>query len=121
MKKLTSRKRSGSFKEIITDINRVTVGWINYYKIAFMKTFMIEIKSWLNHRLRQLIWKRWKKVSTRYKQLKRLGIDHDESLKMAGSRKAYWRNSKTMTLHRAITNKRLVQWGLKDLIHLYES
>lgn len=102
------------------DINRVTVGWINYYRIGFMKSFMIEIKSWLNHRLRQLIWKRWKKVSTRYRKLKQLGIEHDDALKMAGSRKAYWRLSRSKTLHRAITNKKLEQWRLKDLILLYE-
>lgn len=85
-----------------------------------MKSFMIETQSWLNHRLRQLIWKRWKKVSTRYTQLRRLGIDHDDSLKMAGSRKAYWRLSRSEILHRAITNKRLAIWGLKDLTYLYE-
>ncbi|WP_459796801.1 group II intron maturase-specific domain-containing protein, partial [Alkalibacterium sp. m-11] len=34
LKKLTRRNRPGSFKDIVTDINRVTVGWINYYKIA---------------------------------------------------------------------------------------
>lgn len=85
-----------------------------------MKSFMVEIKAWLNHRLRQLIWKRWKKVSTRYNKLKRLGIDHDDALKMAGSRKAYWRLSRSEIIHRAITNKKLEQWGLKDLVLLYE-
>lgn len=85
-----------------------------------MKSFITQIKGWLNRRLRQLIWKRWKKVSTRYKKLKRLGIEHDDALKMAGSRKAYWRLSMSVILHRALPNKKLVQWGLKDLVYLYE-
>lgn len=110
----------GTFKEIITEINRVTVGWINYYKIGFMKAFLLEIQSWLHHRLRQLIWKRWKKVSTKYKYLRKLGISHDDALRMAASRKGYWRISRSEIIHRALSNKKLAQWGLKDLIIQYE-
>ncbi|WP_155767475.1 group II intron maturase-specific domain-containing protein [Sporosarcina ureilytica] len=64
LEKLTSRKRPGTFGEIIKKINQTTTGWINYYGIANMKTFIETIQQWLNHRLRQLIWKRWKKVRT---------------------------------------------------------
>jgi ABC-type tungstate transport system permease subunit len=85
-----------------------------------MKSFMIEIKAWLNHRMRQIMWKRWKKVSTRYKWLKKLGISHDDALKMAASRKAYWRISRSEIIHRALPNKMLVEAGLKDLVYLYE-
>lgn len=120
LKKLTRRNRSGTFKDVVKDINQVTVGWINYYKNSYVKTFLIETQSWLHRRLRQLIWKRWKKVSTRYKQLKKRGINPIDSFKMASSRKAYWRCSRSEILHRALSNKKFVQWGLKDLITLYE-
>lgn len=120
MRKLTSRKKAGTFKEIVDRINRTTVGWINYYGIANMKTFIISIQGWLNHRLRQLIWKRWKRVRTRYTRLRQYGIEHDEAMKIANSRKGYWRISRSETLHRAITKERLIKWGLKDLSRLYE-
>lgn len=120
MKKLTSRKKAGTFKEIVDRINRTTVGWINYYGIANMKTFIISIQGWLNHRLRQLIWKRWKRVRTRYSKLCQYGIEHDEAMKIANSRKGYWRISRSETLHRAITKEKLIKWGLKDLSQLYE-
>ncbi|WP_239420576.1 group II intron maturase-specific domain-containing protein [Trichococcus ilyis] len=106
--------------DIVKEINRIIVGWINYYKIGYMKSFVIELQGWLHHRLRQLIWKRWKKVSTRYRWLRKLGIGHDEALKSAASRKGYWRISRSEILHRALPNKKLAQWGLKDLVHLYE-
>ena len=51
-----------------------------------MKTFIISIQGWLNHRLRQLIWKRWKRVRTRYTKLRQYGIEHDEAMKIANSR-----------------------------------
>ncbi|WP_244877061.1 group II intron maturase-specific domain-containing protein [Carnobacterium mobile] len=106
---------------IVKEINQVTVGWINYYGISYMKTFIAETQSWLNHRLRQLIWKRWKKVKTRYTMLKRYGIQHDDALKLAASRKGYWRTSKNHIIHTAITKDRLIKWGLKDLSQLYAS
>lgn len=111
---------AGTFEEIVKRINQTTVGWINYYGIANMKTFITEIQGWLNHRLRQLIWKRWKKMKTRYQYLRKYGINHDDAMKMASSRKGYWRLSKSEILHRAITKERLTKWGLKDLSQLYE-
>jgi hypothetical protein len=71
-----------------------------------MKKFILEIQQWLNHRLRQLIWKRWKKVGTRYAMLRKYGIDHEDAMKLANSRKGYWRISRTEILHRAITKEK---------------
>lgn len=120
IKKITKRNRPGRFEEIAKEINQVTVGWINYYGIGLMKSFIKSMTQWLNHRLRQLIWKRWKKIWTKYRQLRRLGIWHDEAWKVANSRKGYWRISKSETLHKAIKAETLTKWGLKDLNHLYE-
>jgi hypothetical protein len=55
----------------VKEINLYTQGWINYYGIGDMKTFISKTAQWLNHRLRQLIWKRWKRVSTRFYGLMR--------------------------------------------------
>lgn len=85
-----------------------------------MRAFIVSIQGWLNHRLRQLIWKRWKRVRTRYKKLRQYGIEHDEAMRVANSRKGYWRISRSETLHRAITKEKLIKWGLKDLSQLYE-
>ena len=120
LKSLTKRNRPGKFEEIAKAINQATVGWINYYGISLMKRFIEDITKWLNHRLRQIIWKRWKKVKTRYQQLKRLGIKHEEAWKVANTRKGYWRISSSETLHNAIKTKTLNKWGLKDLNQLYE-
>ncbi|MFS0821453.1 group II intron reverse transcriptase/maturase [Bacillus sp. 1P02SD] len=117
---ITRRNRPGKFEDIAKEINQVTVGWINYYGVGLMKRFIRDMAHWLHHRLRQLIWKRWKKVKTKYYQLRRLGVKHEEALKVANSRKGYWRISKSETLQKAIKIKTLNKWGLKDLNHLYE-
>lgn len=85
-----------------------------------MKSFILKIQQWLNHRLRQLIWKRWKNVGTKYRKLRGYGINHEDAMKLANSRKGYWRISKSEILHRAITNEKLIHWGLKEMSAIYE-
>lgn len=95
-------------------------GWINYYGVSFMKKFINVTQGWLNHRLRQLIWKRWKTPRTKYKMLRKYGINHDDAMMLANSRKGYWRISHSEIIHRAITKTKLTKWGLKDMGALYE-
>lgn len=118
---MTSRKRPGKFEEIVAEINQTIVGWINYFGIGYMKVFIKETQQWLNRRLRQLIWKRWKKIKTKYKRLRKYGISHVNAIKLASSRKGYWRLAFNPIIHQAISLERLGKWGLKDMNILYHT
>ena len=87
------------------------VRWVNYYKLANMGNALKAIDKWMRRRIRMNIWKEWKRVRTRCHNLKKLGLSHDEAMKLAGSRKGYWRLSQSPNLSIAITNKRLEQAG----------
>lgn len=121
LKRLTNRKRPGTFKTIIKEINQVTRGWIGYFGLGFIKTFVKKIEQWLHHRIRQLILKRWKKSQTKITKLFKYGLDIDSARRIGYSRKKYWRLSNTPEVHRALTTKRLYQWGLVPLSSLVES
>ena len=69
-------------------------GWVHYFKIADMKMLPQEIDGWMRGRLRMVFWKRWKKVKTKYKNLKRLGLSEKDAKKMANTRKGDWRISR---------------------------
>ena len=56
----------------ITKVNQIVKGWINYFRIGSMKTFMYEFGQWLRHKIRVIIIKRWKKPRTIYKNLTKL-------------------------------------------------
>ncbi|AYW44582.1 reverse transcriptase [Tetragenococcus koreensis] len=117
---MTNRKRSGSLDEIISSINQYTQGWINYYKKGELKAFLAKQMTHLRRRLRALIWKRWKKVSTKYRQLKARGASHREAMTYANSRKSYWRISESKLLHRIFTKEKFKQWKLKDFNEILE-
>lgn len=121
LKRLTSRKRSGDFGQIVKELNRVIRGWMNYFGTGFIKGFIRKTESWLHRRIRQLCIKRWKKPKTKIKKLMQYGLDEDSAKRIAFSRKKYWRLSLTQEVHRALPTKRLYQWGLVDMLALAES
>ncbi|WP_319467312.1 group II intron reverse transcriptase/maturase [uncultured Trichococcus sp.] len=121
LRHLTKRNRPGDFRQISNEINSVTRGWINYFGLGFIKTFIRRIEQWLHRRIRQLILKRWKSSRTKIDRLSKLGLDKDSAKRVGFSRKKHWRLSKTPEVHRALTTKRLHHWGLISLSHLAES
>ena len=109
---ITSRSNAMSIDEKITKLNQVIRGWINYFRIADMKSKMIKISEHLRHRLRMCIWKYWKKPMTKYKALRKLGISEYNAYMVANTRRGYYWVASTVVLHIALSNKRLQQKGL---------
>jgi hypothetical protein len=52
-----------------------------------------ELDEWLRRRLRQLLWKRWKKPRARWRNLVALGVPPRSAREAAGSAKGTWRLS----------------------------
>ncbi|SES43397.1 group II intron reverse transcriptase/maturase [Salipaludibacillus aurantiacus] len=117
---LLSRKRPGNVREIIKELNEVLRGWIAYYGISRMKKYIRETAQWVRRRIRQLIWKRWKKVKTRYRSLIKLKVPKDKAWEWANTRKGYWRISKSFILHRSITKEALQKAGLLNMDAFYK-
>ncbi|MCB2297298.1 group II intron maturase-specific domain-containing protein [Clostridium tagluense] len=44
------------------------MGWINYFKIADIKSLLKTVDQWMRRRIRMVYWKQWKKVRTRFSQ-----------------------------------------------------
>lgn len=74
IRKTTNRNRSMNFNHRIKKLNEIIVGWVNYFKLADMKSKLKELDSWIRRRLRACVWKTWKQVRTRFKNLMKLGI-----------------------------------------------
>ena len=112
LKQLTKRSWSISLNERIIKLNQVIRGWINYFRIADMKTYMNSISEHLRRRIRCIIWKQWKTCKHRYKCLLKLGVVKDKAKRTAYSRASYWHNSMSIVVSVAISNERLKRKGL---------
>ena len=89
LKALTKRNWSISLDVRLTKIKQLCMGWVNYFRIARMKTVLAEIDQKLRKRIRIIIWKQWKKIRTRYEALRKLGANHRNAFNTANCRKGY--------------------------------
>jgi len=119
LKALTCRKWSISLDARFEKLRQLLVGWVNYFRIAKMKTVLMEIDAKLRKRIRVIIWKQWKKILKRYESLRKLGATHTNAFMTANCRKGYQFVCGTVTIHATITNKRLEQRGLPSLSDLF--
>ena len=92
-------------------------GWINYYRLADMKGLMTETDEWLRRRIRAIYWKQWKKVKTRYRNLRALKLEEWQVHQIANSRKGYWRTAQMLSV--ALTNKIIARLGYISMLDYY--
>ena len=119
LKALTSRRWSISLDERLRRLRYQIVGWVNYFRIAKMKTILAEIDAKLRKRIRVIIWKQWKVPKKKYTALRQLGASHFNAYVTANCRKGYQYVCNTVTIHSTITNARLERRGLVSLLNLY--
>jgi group II intron reverse transcriptase/maturase len=115
LKQMTGRSRGISWQQLMKEISQKMRGWLQYYGIGKMKIFIQRLDQWLRARIRQLIWKRWKKLKTRYHQLRKLGMTPEQAKTNANTRKGYCRIAHSKTMTYTYTNEKLERLGLMNL------
>lgn len=86
VRELTSRRTVNDYEKWKVDLKRYVVGWVNYYKLADMGTYLQSIDEWMRRRIRMVLWNKWKRVRTRRRNLLKLGISNANAGILANSR-----------------------------------
>ena len=107
IKRLTNRSKSISVDKRFEELNWAIRGWVNYFKIAKMKTFLKETDEHLRARIRAIIWKQWKKPKTQIKNLVKCGFSLDNARGLAYCRRGYTFVAHSQILQKAISKERL--------------
>ncbi|WP_260678711.1 group II intron reverse transcriptase/maturase [Planococcus salinarum] len=119
LRHLTKRNWSVPLDYRIVKLKQVIVGWVNYFRIANMKTVMTRIDEKLRSRIRVIIWKQWKIPRRQIKSLVQLGIPEGEARGLTYCRKGYRFIGQSKVVHRALSNKRLKQRGIPSALDRY--
>jgi RNA-directed DNA polymerase len=119
LRRLTKRTRSGKLEDIIQEINIYLVGWIGYYRQANTPSVYEGLDSWIRRRLRQMIWKRWKRGTTRYRELVRMGVPKGRAQGGAGGTSP-WRMSASPVINEALGSGYFLGLGLKSIKVRYQ-
>jgi RNA-directed DNA polymerase len=119
LRRLTKRTRSGKLEDVIEHINQYTMGWIGYFRQANTPSVFEALDRWIRRRLRQMIWKRWKRGTTRYRELIKLGVPAGRA-GLGAVGKSPWHMSKSPVVHEALSNIYFRRSGLKSLKTRYQ-
>ena len=90
LREILARNRKKSIEEVKETLWKKLRGWCEYFKFAKYETWTRDTDEWIRRRIRQLLWKTWKRVRTRYAALRKLGCSHFRALQWANTRKSYW-------------------------------
>ena len=121
LKLLTKRNRGISLTRMFEEIQRKMRGWLQYYSIGKLTDFIQRLDKWLRARIRQYIWKQWKKLKTKVTNLQKLGLSQRDAYVFASTRKGYWRTAHSKTLNYSLTNRKLEQLGLMNMSKTLQS
>ena len=119
VREVTGRSNGMGIEERKSRLNSLVRGWMNYFKLADAKNLLVRLDEWIRRRIRMVTWKRWKKIKTRFENLKRAGIDREQAWMWANTRKGFWRTAKSPILNRAISNDLLKRAGYLCLMECY--
>ena len=93
IRELTRRQRGRSLEQIAEDLKGYVPGWKAYFRLAQTPTVMRDLDEWLRHRLRAVQLKQWRRGTTMFRELRKLGAGVGDAARIAGNSRRWWRNS----------------------------
>ena len=115
VRELTRRTRGVSIERMAEDLTRYLRGWIGYFGKCETPSVLAALEGWLRRRLRSVIWKQWKRGTTRFAELRKRGVKRDLVAKTAGSGHGPWRLADSPGLHTALPNAYFDSLGIPRL------
>jgi len=93
IRQLTRRSGGRSMAEVIERLKPYLLGWKAYFGLAQTPKVWRTLDEWLRHRLRAIQLKHWKRGSTIFRELTRLGAAEPVAKRVAQNACCWWRNS----------------------------
>ena len=90
IRELTARRYSQGIDVRIENLNKYLRGWLGYFALVDTPSVLRDLDSWIRRRLRMLLWRQWRRVRTRYRELRHLGLPEWKVGQLANTRKGCW-------------------------------
>jgi len=93
VRELTRRSGGRSMSDVVERLRSYMLGWKGYFKLAQTPRVWRTLDEWLRHRLRAIQLKHWKRGTTMYRELLKLGAPPSVARQIAANSHCWWRNS----------------------------
>ena len=111
VKKITRRNSPVNLRKVIDDLNPVSRGFANYFKIANCKKEFMRTMQWIRRRLRAKQFALWKTPKRLHRRLRQLGYSQEFKAPKMQS----WRSAASKYASFALPNEYFEMLGLFDL------
>jgi RNA-directed DNA polymerase len=104
VRELTRRTKGISLDDMVKELTVYLRGWHGYFGFCQTPSVLEDLDSWIRRKLRCVMWKQWKRGRTRFKELRKRGVNDALAAKTAGSPHGPWRLSQSPALCIAFPN-----------------
>lgn len=115
----TKRSKPCPLTERISNLKEIIHGWVNYFSIAEAKSHMVKLDEMMRTRLRIVLWKQWKSITGRARQLMKMGVVKSRAYQLANTRKGYCRTAHSPTLLTTLDKKYFLSLGIEGFANYY--
>ncbi|MFB0958984.1 MAG: group II intron reverse transcriptase/maturase [Clostridiaceae bacterium] len=112
VRRITRRNSGRPLGAVVEELTPVLRGWINYYRVADIKSLVTDLMGWIRRRLRMIRMKQWKTYKAMHKELRRKDMKRHIKEKMDVRR---WKNSKVHIIHMLMPNSYFDELGLYEM------
>ena len=122
--KLRSAFRSGkgrNLQRFIGDLRPLLVGWGNYFRLAEVKRVFEELDAWLRRKLRCVLWRQWKRVYARARNLMKRGLAEKRAWRSATNGRGPWWNAGASHMNHAFPKSFFERLGLVSLLNRHRA
>jgi group II intron reverse transcriptase/maturase len=115
VRELTARNVGRSIQQVLSALREYLAGWKEYFGLAQTPNVLQRLDRWIRRRVRLVQVKQWRRGTTAYRELRRLGVPADVAQRAAGSIRRWWRSTKHLALSMAMPDDFFDRAGLPRL------
>jgi group II intron reverse transcriptase/maturase len=116
IREMTTGHCSRSVSDTINALAPVLRGWISYFRLTRVKGVLEELDGWIRRKLRCLLWRQWKRVYTRARNLMKAGLTEERSWWSAANQRGAWWNAGASHMNQAFRKWWFDKMGLVSLL-----
>jgi group II intron reverse transcriptase/maturase len=118
IRKMMREARGQSLQQAIERLNPVLRGWIAYFRLTEVKGVLEDLDGWIRRKLRSVLWRQWKRVHARAKNLMRAGTDEVRAWRSATNQRGPWWNGGASHMNAAYPKSWFDRMGLVSLLEV---
>ena len=116
LREIFRQGRGRNIQSLIDELNPILRGWLNYFRLAEVKNILEELDGWIRRKLRNILWRQWKRTYTRAKNLMKRGLEEGRAWQSATNGRGAWWNSGASHMNEAFRKSYFDTCGLLSLL-----